>query len=76
MLWRDSPANLSYKITLKFGASAEELDKYEQNLLGIAPHLLTPATRAKQTAIDQGGKITHESKLIKSTTYVPTYTRS
>jgi hypothetical protein len=27
-------------------------------------------SRAKQTAIDQGGKITHESKLIKSITYV------
>lgn len=60
------------QITLKSGASAEELEKY---VLHSHPHPKTLctladliATRAKQTAVDQGGKITHESKLIKSIT--------
>jgi len=57
---------MATQVTLKEGASPEELDKYA--CLGPWDEVLLMYSSAKKTVEEQGGKITHTFNLIKGFT--------
>jgi hypothetical protein len=68
---REIDPNEAFQITLKPGVDADELDTCVADARRQRRgEKLTSFRSAKQTAIEQGGKIVHESKLIKSITSV------